>query len=179
MEYFKFLPRTTHTFPGNAGASYDVLLSNITSRAVIAERLKQTQVSLQDYIIRDEQRPDTVSQILYNTPNYTWVILMVNNIFTLYDWPLTNEEFDAYIISKYGSTSAATSDTNVYWMTYGTRLSTRVDATTYNGLAADRKGDIVNSYDQEIINNDAKRRIKVVPAASIPLIVSAFRSLFV
>ena len=175
MEYFKFLPRTTHTFPGNAGASYDVLLSNITSRAVIAERLKQTQVSLYDYIIRDEQRPDTVSQILYNTPNYTWVILMVNNIFTLYDWPLTNEEFEAYIISKYGSASAAKAETNVYW----TMNRVRVDSTTYNGLAASEKGAIVDSYEQESINNEAKRRIKVVPAASIPLIISEFRSLFV
>jgi len=179
MEYFKFLPRTTHTFPGNSGVLYDVLLSNITSRAVIAERLKQTQVSLHDYIIQDGQRPDIVSQILYNTPDYTWVILMVNNIFTLYDWPLTNEEFEAYIISKYGSASPAASETNVYWMTNGTRLSTRVDETTYNGLAADRKGDIVTPYDQEQINNEAKRRIKVVPAASIPLIVSELRSLFV
>ena len=179
MEYFKFLPQTLHTFPGNSGVSYDVLLSNITSRAVIVERLKQTQVSLHDYIIRDEQRPDTVSQILYNTPDYTWVILLVNNIFTLYDWPLTNKEFEAYITSKYGSASIAKSETSSYWMTNGIRLPTRVDQTTYNGLAATRKGSIVSTYDQEEINNEAKRRIKVVPAATIPLIVSELRSLFV
>ena len=75
MEYFKYLPLTVYTYTDTNNTTYDVVIRDITARAKIAAQLQQTQVALYDYIIGDEQRPDTVSQLLYKTPNYTWIIL--------------------------------------------------------------------------------------------------------
>jgi hypothetical protein len=153
---------------------YTVVIRDISARAKIAERLKQTQVVLYDYIVGDEQRPDTISQSLYKTPNYTWVILLVNNIFNLYDWPLSNDEMTDYLMSKYGSLDAARTGTRYYYTTAGDR----VDATTYAALPVAQRGTVLTPYEYEIQENDRKRRIKVVPAPLIHQVAASFRTLF-
>ena len=174
MEYFKYLPLTVYTYTDTNNTTYDVVIRDITARAKIAARLQQTQVALYDYIIGDEQRPDTVSQLLYKTPNYTWIILLVANIFNLYDWPLSNDEMVDYLISKYGSIENAQTGSRYYYTIEGDR----VDATTYGLLPVARRGVMLSPYEQEIQDNDQKRRIKVVPPALIHQVAADFRTLF-
>ena len=174
MNYFSNFPVVPYTYKTEDGVPYDVLISRITSRAKLAQRLQQVQVALYDYIIADEERPDTVSMKLYGTVNYTWIILVLNNILSLYDWPLSEEEMVNYLRSKYGSLAAARQGTPYYYTVEGDR----VDATTYDTLPTTRQGAILTPYEYEVSLNEAKRRIKVVPSLAAPQIANTLRELY-
>lgn len=54
------------------------------------------------YVILDGERPDTVSQKLYGTDKYDWLLLMVNNITNRYDfWPMSEYDLRKHVEDKY------------------------------------------------------------------------------
>ena len=138
---------------------------------------------MHDYEISEGDRPDTVAQKVYGDVKYTWVVLLLNNIMSLYDWPMTNEEFELYLIGKYGSLSLSQNQgtrTDAAWSAakfYYTTEGDRVDATTYAGLGT-RQGTTNTPYTQEVKDNDAKRRIKIVPSSTLAGLNSALKTLY-
>lgn len=173
MDFFKYYQSIDYTFADDF-APITVTLTDITLRSKIAERLNQFTSAMYDYVIADGERPDIVAENVYGSASYTWIVLLVNNIMSLYDWPLTTDEFDAYIISKYGSLAAAKSGTAIYYTIEGDR----VDAATYLLLPSARQGEVLSPYDQELADNEAKRRIRVIRAQFLPQIYTALRTLF-
>lgn len=168
MKYFQYFPSLTYDFDGIQRP-----VTNLTANVKMVERLKQHVTVLYDYIVEDGDRPDTVSDKLYGSVNYTWIILLANNIHSLYDWPLTSEEFDRYIIDKYGALSTAHS--SVYYRTTDGDL---IDQTSYETwLSEDRRGGTISYYDYELARNEAKRRIKVVPQAFAEALTMELRQL--
>ena len=182
MDYFQYQSVVPYTFT-TGGVTTTMSIVNITQRAKIAERLRQHTTTMHDYVIGEGERPDTVALKLYGDVKYTWVVLLMNNIMSLYDWPMTNSEFELYIIDKYGSlsdsqnqgtrTPAAWSAAKFYYTTEGDR----VDATTYASLGA-RQGTTNTPYTQEVEDNDARRTIKVVSRQFLPGILSALKTLY-
>lgn len=173
MDFFKYYRTAEYTFTDDA-TTVSVTLTDITLRSKIAERLNQYTSAMYDYVIADGERPDVVAENVYGSPSYTWIILLVNNILSLYDWPLSTEEFTNYIISKYGSVAAAESGTPFYYTVEGDR----VDAATYLLLPSARRGTVYTPYEQELADNEAKRRIRVIRAQFLPQIYTALRTLF-
>ena len=101
-------------------------------------------------------------------------MLLVANIFSLYDWPLSNDEMADYLTSKYGSIDKARTGMKYYY----TKDGDRVDATTYGLLPVARRGVSLTPYEQEIVDNDRKRRIKIVPPGLVHGVAADFRTLF-
>lgn len=67
-------------------------------------------LAIRPYLVQNGERPDSVSFKLYGTTKYDYIIMLVNNIDSVYDqWPMDDETFENYIIKKYGSISAAQS----------------------------------------------------------------------
>ena len=165
------------------GVTTTMSIVNITQRAKIAERLRQHTTTMHDYVIGEGERPDTVAQKVYGDVKYTWVVLLINNIMSLYDWPMTNTEFELYLIGKYGSltnsqnqgtrTDAAWSAAKFYYTTEGDR----VDATTYAGLGT-RQGITNTPYTQEVDDNEGRRTIKAVHRRFLPGILSVLKTLY-
>ena len=182
MDYFQYQSIVPYTFT-TGGVTTTMSIVNITQRAKIAERLRQHTTTMHDYVIGDAERPDTVAQKVYGDTKYTWVVLLMNNIVSLYDWPMTNSEFELYIIGKYGSlsdsqnqgprTDAAWSAAKFYYTTEGDR----VDATTYAGLGT-RQGITNTPYTQEVDDNEGRRTIKVVSMQFLPGILSTLKTLY-
>ena len=182
MEYFQYQSVVPYMFT-TGGVTTTMSIVNITQRARIAERLQQHTTTMHDYVIGEGERPDTVAMNLYGDVKYTWVVLLMNNIMSLYDWPMTNSEFELYLIGKYGSlsdsqnqgtrTDAAWSAAKFYYTTEGDR----VDATTYAGLGT-RQGTTNTPYTQEVEDNDTRRTIKVVPRQFLPGILSTLKTLY-
>lgn len=168
MQFFRFFPVVPFTRPDGTV----IALTDITLRARIAERVAQYTSSFYDYEVGEGDRPDTVSQRLYGTVDYTWVILLVNNIMSLYDWPLSAEEFQAYIIQKYGSVSAAQSQILGYRRGDGVMMDAATNAVTAV------QGIPITALDQEVADNDAKRRIRVVHTEFIGPLAQSLRTLF-
>ena len=56
------------------------------------------------YIVPEGMRPDVLAYQYYGDTQYTWSILLVNNIIDPYwEWTLSYKDFRGYIITKYGS----------------------------------------------------------------------------
>lgn len=56
------------------------------------------------YIIQGDERPDNVAYRIYNDATLDWVVLISNNILNIQsEWPLSQRNFDEYVIEKYGS----------------------------------------------------------------------------
>ncbi len=157
MKFFAYFPKTLYTFQNAAGA-YILTITNPTVHVRLMEKVRQSITTTHDYQIEDDERPDTVSVNLYGTPDYTWIVLLVNRFFTLFDWPLTNDEFNAYIAEKCGSVLQA--QTTILYRTFDNYY---VDSVTYYALPVAQRGEVQSVYDYELLLNDAKRAIKVVP----------------
>ena len=81
---------------------------NILAKVKFNELAKKTKAIYYPYTIAEGERPDVIATNYYDDPRYSWLIYMANDIVDpLYDWPMTNEELDKFIIKKYQSLEKA------------------------------------------------------------------------
>jgi hypothetical protein len=79
-------------------------VKNIFKRVVVREDIFENLSFFSKYNIIGDERPDMVADKFYDDPSLDWVILLSNNIINLNDeWPLTQRQFDRYLLDKYGS----------------------------------------------------------------------------
>ena len=131
-------------------------VANIAQRINIPLKVQE----LQQYFIQDYKRPEHISLDLYDSPDYHWTILLVNNIINPYlDWPLSNEVLIDYAKSKYTNIY----DTHHYLTADGfivDELTTIDYNTNYTPIPEDVT--IISNIDYEIDNNNLKRDIIVI-----------------
>jgi hypothetical protein len=169
MQFFRYFPTVSYSF-GDPATQFDVV--DLTAHVVVIQRLKQNITVLYDYLVQDGERPDTVAEKLYGSVSHTWLVLLLNGIFSLFDWPLTSDEFNAYIVEKYGSVSNAQSQ-----LIYQTSDGYTVDALSYAALPPANQGITVTAFDQEFDANELKRTIKAVPNQFVGPLVTEMKRL--
>lgn len=142
-------------------------LRNIILKAKLARNLLDRFDNFYPYTIKEGERITELSYNYYGSIDYVWLIMTCNDLVDpYYDWPLTQSEFEQYIIKKYGSAETALNINNAnfyrnpnysYWMT----------KTTYdNSNASQRTGwQAVDNYSYEIIKNEEKRKIRLLDRA--------------
>lgn len=172
MNYFKNFPVVPYKFTAN-GSSWALNLTDITRHVIVIEKVKAQITAFHPYVIQDGERPDSVATKVYGSPDFTWVILIVNNIMSLYDWPLTEAEFNRYIVEKYGSQATATAQ-----QFYLTTDGQYVDRVTYYLLPPETQGSVRSAWEDEIIKNEAKRQIRVIPTEFVGLIQAELERAF-
>jgi Base plate wedge protein 53 len=172
MNYFRYFPKVNYALEAS-NTSFNISITQISAHASVVERLLQNISVIQDFMVNGEERPDNVAERIYGSPIYTWVILLLNNITSLFDWPMNSSDFQDYIIAKYGSV-----ENSLKQFVYRTSAGFVVDEITYTGLLAVDKGTVTSQYDEEITINDAKRRIKIVPGAFIPTLQKELSTIF-
>jgi hypothetical protein len=68
------------------------------------------------YTISDEDRPEDIAYYYYGSTDYTWLVLLANNIIDPYhDWPLKEDDFNKYLIKKYEQISGEKGYAVVDW----------------------------------------------------------------
>lgn len=83
-------------------------IRNITLRTKIVDSFKNNSTNFYSYTLKDGETADSLAYNYYGDSNLVWVIYMANDIIDpYYDWPLSNLEFDRFIINKYGSIEEA------------------------------------------------------------------------
>lgn len=87
----------------NRNSSYDYArVKNLFRRAKIRDDFFQNATAFTKYKIIGEERPEQVSEKVYGSPTYDWVVLISNNIInTRTEWPLSDAEFSNYLERKY------------------------------------------------------------------------------
>ena len=106
--YFDHIPNFEYVsrLPGAKTFSDYVLTKNLFKRAKLRPDIFNDLTYFTKYQVIGDERPDQVSQKLYETPEYDWIIMLANNITNVEDeWPLTQQSFENYLLNKYGSTN--------------------------------------------------------------------------
>lgn len=98
--FFRQFPKVKYDFSGQG------ILTNVVDifRYIKADSLAFDDLSTyQFYQIKDGDRPDIVSNMIYGTPDYYWTFFIVNDTLKtgLSGWPLSGEEFDRYMAEEY------------------------------------------------------------------------------
>lgn len=83
--------------------TYDLATNILVRVRVLVDQLDKV-FHYYEYTIKDGERPEILADKIYGDPEAHWLILLTNNrTDPFYDWPLAYDEFNKYIISKYGS----------------------------------------------------------------------------
>jgi len=130
-------------------------------------------ISFSPYVVEDGEKPDFISFEFYDNPGYDWIILLSNNVHSIYDeWPRSSAAFREYIIEKYGSTTNAMSTVKYYYDAY----DNIIDVQEYTSLsAANRRSETV--YEWELELNIDKSKIKMINKSLISGIETGLRSI--
>jgi hypothetical protein len=109
LPYFRYLPNFDYVsrLPDSKYIGDYVQVKNLFRRAKINPELFQNINFFTKYKISGSERPDNVAYKLYENPYLDWLVLLANNIINVEEeWPLTQQSFFNYMLSKYGSETA-------------------------------------------------------------------------
>lgn len=84
-------------------SAYDyVRVKNIFRRAKIRDDFFQNLTVFTKYKIIGEERPEQVAENIYGSSSYDWVVLISNNMINVRtEWPMSDYEFQNYLLRKY------------------------------------------------------------------------------
>ena len=101
--YFSNFPKIVYDFNLLAGTDYKIV-TDITRNIRFRKKILEN-ISLYDYYDMSEgETPEMVSEKIYGTPYYHWVIMLANQRYDyVNDFTLSQLELDAHIDKKYGT----------------------------------------------------------------------------
>ena len=103
--YFQRLPDFEYVsrLP-NAKISDYVRVKNLFKRGVLREDIFQNLSFFTKYKIEGNDRPDNVAADVYGDSTLDWVVLITNNIINIQsEWPMSQTDFDSFLLEKYGN----------------------------------------------------------------------------
>jgi hypothetical protein len=176
--YFRNLPKLKYDING-AEPNKFLNVTNIMKRISFKPSVIEDITDYYPYRVKDGERPDILSHQKYGTVAYAYLIMLINDIYDpLFDWPLTSQQFEKYLISKYGSVSSAMGTTKYYYQIVRAEVARTgtservpavkfiVDETAYDALdSGDRSTQTQYEWEDEL--NDNKRDIKLINASLI------------
>ena len=81
-----------------------VTVKNLFKKAVIRDDIFQQVTFFTKFIIKGDDRPDNVANEIYGDPNLDWVVLLSNNIIDIQnEWPMSQVNFNSFLIEKYNN----------------------------------------------------------------------------
>ena len=104
--YFRQLPDIGYRNPTSSSTTSDnyVVAKNLFLRTKVRDDAALDITFLQSYTIREGERPEDVSDNLYGSPEYDWIVLSVANIVNVRsEWPMSGKVLYDYALTKYGN----------------------------------------------------------------------------
>ena len=79
------------------------VVKNFFKRGKLREDIIQNVSVFEKYKIQGDDRPDNVAFDFYGDSKLDWVVLLSNNILNIQtEWPLVQNNFDSFLLNKYG-----------------------------------------------------------------------------
>jgi len=191
MSYFNNFPTFVYDFALSNEDAKTIAVRDITTNVRFRKEVLDLIVSYEIYDIQDGDTPEKISETVYGSPYYHWIIMLINERFDyLADFPMAQRELEAFIENKYGATqfnikhyeTVEVKNTagkvllkpglvvsNAYTFSY-TDGNTQV--TVPNAECAVP----VTNYDYEFAQNEKKRQLKILAPELLDQIVLKFRS---
>ena len=107
MSYFRELPDILYqsNLLHKISSQEYVQIKNIFRRVKIQDWIQENTNFFNRYTIRDGERPDTLAERLYGSPDRDWIVILTAGITNIRnDWPLSNYDLYRYVENKYGTT---------------------------------------------------------------------------
>jgi Base plate wedge protein 53 len=154
--YFTKFPRISYNIDDTPNNYVSVV--DIMHRVKMLKSVRDNTVIFFPYIVKDEETPEIIAAKIYGSSDYFWVVLFANNIFDRWsEWPLSYDQWVAYINAKYGSIQGAGEAVHHYQDQYGNYI----DYQTYEATI-DQGSVSVSSLTYETDINAAKAQIRLV-----------------
>jgi len=102
--YFKRLPSFQYVsrLPGARISDY-ITVKNLFKKGSIRPDIFQDLAFFEKYKIIGDDRPDNVAFQVYDDSSLDWIVLLSNNIINVQtEWPLSQNNFDRFLLDKYG-----------------------------------------------------------------------------
>lgn len=174
MSFFSQFPRINYTT--------DKLTRTVTNicTAFLLKRIRvDDSFVFQRYIVQDGDTPEVVSEKLYSTPDYYWVILLVNSIVNpMTEWYMDSRMIEAFAEAKYADGAQGI---HHFFDTTINRICDDVDDKKLRKLIGtqDFPAEIrpITNYQFEIDQNDERREIIVINPRAIGDFVEDFQTM--
>ncbi len=194
MAYFNELPNISYVslLSAKNKSNERIEVKNIFKRAKLRTDIDQAITAFEYYQIQENTRPDIISEELYNSPEFDWVILITNNITNIRNqWPLDHNDLNSYCLEKYGSDAGVAS--THHWETQ--EVKDRYDRIILEGglivdsnftftYAKDDSTSVtlspvesISNYTYEQRVNEDKRTIKILKAEYLPAFITDMRNM--
>jgi len=96
--YFQRFPFVNYNFGDNEA---NTIFPNISAYIDIIDQIKDEVAFYEKYTILEGDRPDIVSQKLYDTPDYHWTFFFMNDGLRESGWPLSEREMRVLVKKRY------------------------------------------------------------------------------
>lgn len=191
-------------FPKMMSLKDGKVITNLLIRVGVIKDIQHLTVIYYPYNIQEGDTPELIASKFYDDAEKHWVVTILNDIYDpYYDWPMTYQQFVAYIDDKYGSQAAASSQihhyekivastdsytgqttTNTYTIdlnSYTNLITSTVSKTFPNGqsVTVDTSKRAVDMFTYELELNESKRSIKLLKQDYINQIQSELETLLV
>lgn len=116
------------------------------------------------YTLEEGDAPTIIAYDYYDSVDYVWLVLMSNGMIDPYSqWYKSQNDFEQYIVKKYGSVPAALSTVHHYAHTTDDSYP-QVTPTTYQYMDAEEQAlfQPVYAYDYELQLNESRRVINLI-----------------
>jgi len=102
--YFGYIPDFEYVsrLPDAQISDY-ITVKNLFKKGKLREDIFQDLAFFTKYQIQGNDRPDNVAFEVYEDAKLDWIVLLSNNIINIQtEWPLPQQQFDNYLLDKYG-----------------------------------------------------------------------------
>ena len=160
--YFDNFPSFLYPFKIN-GKTEHKLVKDISQNVRVRTEILANITLYDEYDVRDGDTPEIISEKVYGSPLYHWVVMLCNNKFNYVDdFPLPIPELEAHITSKYG---------------VGHEYDTHHYVNNKGFIVDSSQGNSVSNYDYETTVNESKRRIKLISPSLLNTILKNFKDI--
>jgi len=161
--YFDKFPIIYYDFEVN-GKREVRLVRDITINVRIRKEILDNITLYNEYDIKDGETPEIISNKVYGSPLYHWVIMICNQRYDyVSDFPLATYEFEKYVRDKYGDNVAGIHH-------YVNEAGFIVDSSASGATP-------VTNYNYEMELNESKRRIKLITSRSLFQILAQYKNI--
>jgi len=171
-KYFNYFPKVPY-FLDDDKNSLDVV-SNLTSKFKFDSTFKENSVVYYDYVVKDGETPEIISDKIYGSPERHWIILILNDIIhPQIDWPieqnslikLIDKKYEIYANTSNNETGLEWSQTNYkeYLVTETIKvLSDNSTTISINQVTEQSYANVVNSTENYLLSDGTNVEVKKV-----------------
>ena len=160
--YFKGFPQFLYDF--NYGDRVKTsIVKDITRNIRFRKEILQNVTLFDEYDIIDGETPEIIAERVYGNSEYHWIIMLANERFDYRnDFPLAYVELSRYVTDKYGVGNE--DDVHHY-----------IDSNGFIVNSDEPGATSVSNRQYEEVQNEKKRRIKLIPSTIIDTILKNFK----